>query len=174
MDRRDARLPDMWDRDPVVVELKRPVWAFAAISVLCAVLMIVSAGRVDAVLGVFDAPRPISAPAPTSAPAPAVVLPDTSSVASIPEELTAAPVGRGAGSGALTQPTPAATPAKPLSAAKTDRKVDRAAAKTDRTLAKAERKTDRAAAKADRTVAKAERKADRAAAKADRKAAKKA
>ena len=152
----------MWDKEPVVVELKRPVWAFAAISVLCAVLMIVSAGRVDAVLGVFDAPRPISAPAPTSAPAPAVVLPDTSSVASIPEELTAAPVGRGAGSGALTQPTPAttsattsaATPAKPPSAAKTDRKADRAAAKADRTVAKSERKADRAAAKADRKAAK--------------------
>ena len=157
----------MWDKEPVVVELKRPVWAFAAISVLCAVLMIVSAGRVDAVLGVFDAPRPISAPAPTSAPASAVVLPDTSSVASIPEELTAAPVGRGAGSGALTQPTPAAMPAKSRSATEADRKADRAAAKTDR-------KADRAAAKADRTVAKAERKADRAAAKADRKAAKKA
>ena len=161
----------MWDRDPVVVELKRPVWAFAAISVLCAVLMIVSAGRVDAVLGVFDAPRPISAPAPTSAPAPAVVLPDTSSVASIPEELTAAPVGGGTGSGALTQPTPAVTPAampaKSRSAAEADRKADRAAAKTDR-------KADRAAAKADRTVAKAERKADRAAAKVDRRAAKKA
>ena len=55
-------------------ELKRPVWAFAVVSVLCAVLMIVSTGRVDAVLGVFDAPRPISAPAPTALPTPRLPL----------------------------------------------------------------------------------------------------
>ena len=144
----------MWIRDLVGPELKRPVWAFAVVSVLCVVLLTISTGRVDAVLGVFDAPRPISAPVSSPASSPTAGLPETSvveTVPTLPEELTAFPVGAAASDTGETTDTgieDETEHAAPKAAKKAEHAAAKAAKKADHEAAKAAKKADHDAAKA--------------------------
>lgn len=148
MPRARRRLVGMWDGDPVGVDLKRPMLAFVGVSVLCAVLMLVSAGSGSAVLGLFHASKPISSgPAPTTRTVPEAASAASSQVVTVPAELTAHPVGQSVSDTTSTRATPRAdsqAAQRPQTGTKADRKADRRA---DKAVDKVDRKADKAADK---------------------------
>jgi len=148
----------MWDGDPVGVDLKRPMWAFAIVSVLCAALMVASAGSGSALLGIFHASKPIASASPLSEPELRDAAPAASTAVVLPPELTAHPVGQ-------RPPGTAQADRTAVSGHQADRPATKTKA-TKQTTKKAGKSAGKANRKADHQAAKATRKADR---KADRK-----
>ena len=97
------RLVDMWDVEPVGMDARRPLWGFAAVTLLCAVLMVAEAGQSHVVLGLFHPATPIVAavPDPVAPARPAAA--SGPGVVSLPPELIVQPVGRSTAQATMTR-----------------------------------------------------------------------
>jgi hypothetical protein len=167
----------MWEGEPVGVDPKRPLVGFALVAVLCAVLMTLSVGQGWGA-DIFRPGKPIAVPVEAVRVAPAQEQPREPETVSIPDELSAQPLGvavpeplakRVARATAHTK-SPAPSVQAPPTQAQPDEPDDAASSardrQADRAAERAERKAHKAALKALRSTEKAARKAQREADKA--------
>lgn len=172
---RDWRLVSMWEGEPVGVDPKRPLVGFALVAVLCAVLMTLSVGQGWGV-DIFRPGKPIAVPVEAVHVAPAQEQPREPETVSIPDELSAQPLGVAVPeplSKRIARATAQSTSPAPPTQAQPDELADEADAassaperQADRAAERAERKAHQAALKALRATEKAARKAQREAEKA--------
>lgn len=173
----DWRLVSMWEGDPVGVDQKRPLVGFALVAVLCAVLMGLSVGQGWGV-DIFRPGKPIAVPAEAVHVAPAQVQPREPEMVSIPDELSAQPLGVAvpeplskriarATAQSPAPPVPAPATQAPATQAQSDEQDEQA---DDAASSAPERQADAAAERAERKAHQAELKALRATEKAARKA----